>query len=146
MFLPEESHGLISTELQECLRSPVTSRFIMPLSGLLEGSFFTSFIKSGKLSAHETLLRSTSLPGNVLMLSEGRVGLDNTYSLCDGETQRRAVLSRPDSPPPIGILKLLLDKERYERAGLVGKPTGSSGAKRAKAEWCQCCRVVALFA
>lgn len=55
--------------------------------------------------------------GNILMLSEGVYGVGNVYSLRDG------------------ILALSLDKESYERAGLVGKPDGVKGARGARARW-----------
>lgn len=51
------------------------------------------------------------------MLSEGVHGVDNVYSLRDG------------------ILTMTLDKETYERAGLVGKPDGAKGARAARARW-----------
>lgn len=51
------------------------------------------------------------------MLSEGVYGVDNVFSLRHG------------------ILTLSLDKESYERAGLVGKPDGAKGARGARARW-----------
>ncbi|KAI9051010.1 hypothetical protein LZ554_005118 [Drepanopeziza brunnea f. sp. 'monogermtubi'] len=55
--------------------------------------------------------------GNVLMLSEGRTDVDNVYYLKEG------------------ILTLKLDKESYERAGLVGKPDGIKGNRGTKPRW-----------
>ncbi|KAG4443567.1 hypothetical protein IFR05_000944 [Cadophora sp. M221] len=55
--------------------------------------------------------------GNVLMLSEGKSDIDNVYSLREG------------------ILTLHLDKESYERAGLVGKPDGVKGKRGTKPRW-----------
>ena len=51
------------------------------------------------------------------MLSEGLYGVDNVFSLRDG------------------TLTLSLDKESYERAGLVGKSDGAKGARGARARW-----------
>ncbi|KAL1964672.1 hypothetical protein VTN77DRAFT_6698 [Rasamsonia byssochlamydoides] len=48
------------------------------------------------------------------MLSEGRAGVDDVFSLRDG------------------ILRLELGKEKYERTGLTGKPIRSGGRKHAK--------------
>lgn len=51
------------------------------------------------------------------MLSEGRRGIDNVFAL-------RA-----------GMLTMFLDKEAYERAGLVGKPHGVKGKRGLKPRW-----------
>ncbi|KAH6635084.1 ribonuclease P 40kDa subunit-domain-containing protein [Chaetomium sp. MPI-SDFR-AT-0129] len=55
--------------------------------------------------------------GNVSMLSEGRRGIDNVFFI-------RA-----------GVLTMYLDKETYERAGLVGKPHGVKGKRNGKRRW-----------
>ncbi len=34
-----------------------------------------------------------------------------------------------------GVLRLYVDKETYEKSGLVGRPDGSTKTKRAKARW-----------
>jgi hypothetical protein len=72
------------------------------------------------------------MAGNVLMLSEGRRGVDKLYTLRDGESVE------PNVGPFIdisGILTLYLDKESYERAGLVGKPDGVKGKRGTKPRW-----------
>ncbi|EAL89573.1 hypothetical protein AFUA_4G12200 [Aspergillus fumigatus Af293] len=74
------------------------ARVFMSPSALLEGDFFNTYIKAG----------------NILMISEGRSGSDNIYTLKDG------------------ILRLELGKEVYERTGLTGKPIRSGGRKHAK--------------
>ncbi|CRK31696.1 Ribonuclease P protein subunit p40 like [Verticillium longisporum] len=55
--------------------------------------------------------------GNVLMLSEGRTTDDNMFSLREG------------------LLTMYMDKETYERAGLVGKPYGVKGKRGLKPRW-----------
>ncbi|KAK2016719.1 ribonuclease P 40kDa subunit [Colletotrichum eremochloae] len=55
--------------------------------------------------------------GNVLMLSEGRTTVENVFSLREG------------------LLTMYLDKETYERAGLVGKPHGVKGKRGLKPRW-----------
>ncbi|KAL2129544.1 hypothetical protein VTI74DRAFT_7628 [Chaetomium olivicolor] len=55
--------------------------------------------------------------GNVLMLSKGRRGIDNVFALRSG------------------TLTMFLDKEAYERAGLVGKPHGVKGRRGLKPRW-----------
>ena len=77
------------------------------------------------------------------MLSEGRVGIDNTFSLCDGMSLSDGI--RPFSfelvvssffvPSRAGLLRLSLDRETYERAGLVGRPDGSARTKRGKSRF-----------
>ena len=79
------------------------------------------------------------------MLSEGVAGEDNIFSLKDGmldypreyPSENRNEGSRPILP---GILKLELDKESYERAGLVGKAVRSGGRKHVKARYGRRCR------
>ncbi|KAJ8132930.1 hypothetical protein O1611_g700 [Lasiodiplodia mahajangana] len=55
--------------------------------------------------------------GNIMMLSEGKVSTDNVFSIKDGK------------------LMMYLDKETYERAGLVGKPHGAKGARGLQPRW-----------
>ncbi|OHW99458.1 ribonuclease p mrp protein subunit pop1 [Colletotrichum incanum] len=55
--------------------------------------------------------------GNILMLSEGRTTIENVFSLREG------------------LLTMYLDKETYERAGLVGKPHGVKGKRGLKPRW-----------
>ncbi|KAH0544957.1 hypothetical protein FGG08_000883 [Glutinoglossum americanum] len=43
-----------------------------------------------------------------------------------------------------GILRLSLDKETYERAGLVGKPAVSAGKRGTRARWCASGKVVEI--
>ncbi|TAQ88516.1 hypothetical protein B7494_g3154 [Chlorociboria aeruginascens] len=100
-LLPEEIYQIIKNDVFADRMSPVYSRVILPLKELVEGDFFTEYIKKG----------------NVLMLSEGRTGVDNVFSLKEG------------------ILKLHLDRENYERAGLVGKPDGVQGKRGTRPRW-----------
>lgn len=51
------------------------------------------------------------------MLSEGRTTVENVFSLHEG------------------LLTMYLDKETYERAGLVGKPHGVKGKRGLKPRW-----------
>ncbi|KAJ8061150.1 hypothetical protein OCU04_010225 [Sclerotinia nivalis] len=104
MILPQEMYEMMRREMDEVFAEsggPVYSRVVMPLSALLEGEFFTEYIKKG----------------NVLMLSKGRIGVDNVFSLCEG------------------ILTLHLDKESYECSGLVGKPEGVKGKREHRPRW-----------
>ncbi|KAK8096778.1 hypothetical protein PG999_012722 [Apiospora kogelbergensis] len=55
--------------------------------------------------------------GNVRMLSECKIGVTNVFTLKNG------------------LLKMYLDKETYERAGLVGQPHGVKGKRGLKPRW-----------
>ncbi|KAF2765042.1 hypothetical protein EJ03DRAFT_280822 [Teratosphaeria nubilosa] len=81
--------------------TPKYASVYLKLGDIIEGDFFNHYIKSG----------------NVLMLSEGRAGIDNVFQLCEG------------------ILLLEVDKATYERMGLQGKPISSGGRKHVKARF-----------
>lgn len=98
ILLPEEVYSSIKDSLDAKVQKLRYARVFMSPSALLEGDFFNTYIKAG----------------NILMISEGRSGSDNIYTLKDG------------------ILRLELGKEVYERTGLTGKPIRSGGRKHAK--------------
>jgi len=91
----------------------------MKLSECIEGDFFNQYIKSGESYGIWPLSpqRLTLSVGNVLMLSEGRPGIDHIFSLTDG------------------ILRLEVDKPTYERTGLQGKAVQSEGRKHVTARF-----------
>ncbi len=67
------------------------------------------------------------------MLSEGRRGIDNVYCLRKGLIS--VLIPREPDIDLAGILTLFLDKETYERAGLVGQPDGVKGKRGLKPRW-----------
>ncbi|PSK40320.1 hypothetical protein B9Z65_23 [Elsinoe australis] len=77
------------------------ARIHLKLKDVIESDFFNEYIKTG----------------DIALLSEGKAGVDNIYSLHDG------------------ILRLDLDKPTYERAGLAGKPLPSPGRKHNKSRY-----------
>ncbi|TGJ80660.1 hypothetical protein E0Z10_g8094 [Xylaria hypoxylon] len=102
LVLPEELSQLVKESvLNDTAQIPSYRRVIMTLGQVLEGDFFTQYIKIG----------------NIMMLSEGKVGIDNVFSIKDGK------------------LAMYIDKETYERAGLVGKPHGVKGARGHQPRW-----------
>ncbi|KAI1133156.1 ribonuclease P 40kDa subunit [Nemania abortiva] len=102
LILPEELLHLVKEKiLDDTTRIPSYRRVIMTLGQVVEGDFFTQYIKIG----------------NIMMLSEGKVDTDNVFSIKDGK------------------LIMYLDKETYERAGLVGKPRGAKGARGLQPRW-----------
>ncbi|KAL4943342.1 hypothetical protein BDV06DRAFT_190024 [Aspergillus oleicola] len=96
--MPKDVYTSIESSLDSKLQKLRYARLAMNLSSLLEGEFFNTYIKTG----------------NILMLSQGRRGLDNTFMLHDG------------------VLKLELGKEVYEKTGLTGKPIRTGGKKHTK--------------
>ncbi|KAI0421113.1 ribonuclease P 40kDa subunit-domain-containing protein [Xylaria grammica] len=102
LILPDELLLLVKESiLNNTAQIPSYHRVILTLGQVLEGDFFTQYIKIG----------------NIMMLSEGKVGTDNVFSIKDGK------------------LTMYLDKETYERAGLVGKPHGAKGARGLQPRW-----------
>ncbi|KAF3389315.1 Ribonuclease P protein subunit p40 [Penicillium rolfsii] len=97
VLLPEDVYTDIQTSLDK-LNKPQSARVFMSPSDLLEHEFFNTYIKTG----------------NILMISEGRAGSDNVFTLQEG------------------ILKMELGREVYERTGLTGKPIRTGGRKHAK--------------
>ncbi|KAJ0268213.1 hypothetical protein COL940_013617 [Colletotrichum noveboracense] len=101
LILPQECYELVHQKLAKELAPPTFHRVVMTLGQVLDGAFFTEYIKRG----------------NILMLSEGKTTVDNVFSLREG------------------LLTMYLDKESYERAGLVGKSHGVKGKRGLKPRW-----------
>jgi ribonucleases P/MRP protein subunit RPP40 len=60
--------------------------------------------------------------------------LDDTFSLHEGATSGSTLYPhRPNNPP--GTLTMYLERETYERTGLVGKPYGVKGDRGTKPRW-----------
>ncbi|KAM3418975.1 hypothetical protein BST61_g4932 [Cercospora zeina] len=97
-----------TTSLHNALDSITTieltyAKVNMKLSDLVSGDFFDSCIKR---------------PGsNILMVSEGRAGVDNTYALENG------------------TLRLEVDKATFEKSGLQGQAIPTQGRKHTKARY-----------
>lgn len=68
------------------------------------------------------------------MISDGRPGLDDIFTLRDGKLRQLKNYRRLMQP---GVLSLELSKSSYERAGLVGKPVESGGKKHKKNRYCK---------
>lgn len=91
LILPEELYNLIWEDAQSSLANIRYSRVIMTLSDLLERDFFNVYIKTGTtimLPTNRVTVFLTApldlFAGNILMLSEGRPGVDDLYTLKDG--------------------------------------------------------------
>lgn len=121
---PKDTVNALQTTLQPSLSKQRYARVQMRLLDLVEGDFFNTYIKSG-MSAPVLFYRtirpiSDICTGDILMLSAGEPGVNNTFSLSSG------------------ILTLDLDKPTYERAGLVGKAIPSPGRKHNKHRYRTC--------
>ncbi|KAK3294601.1 ribonuclease P 40kDa subunit-domain-containing protein [Chaetomium fimeti] len=101
LIIPQELLELVQDKVLKKMPATPFKRVVLSLHDMLSGEFFTEYIKKG----------------NILMLSEGRIGIDNVFTL------RR------------GTLTMYLDRETYERAGLVGKPHGVKGKRGTKPRW-----------
>ncbi|KAK3953427.1 ribonuclease P 40kDa subunit-domain-containing protein [Pseudoneurospora amorphoporcata] len=100
LIIPQEAFDVVQKILNE-KAAPEFKRVVMSLHDIFSGDFYAEYIKKG----------------DIMMLSEGRKGVDNVFTLRNG------------------ILTLFLDKEAYERAGLVGKPDGVKGKRGLKPRW-----------
>ncbi|KAK6495324.1 hypothetical protein TWF481_003348 [Arthrobotrys musiformis] len=96
LLLPDEVCELVQTRLNEQLKPLQYHRIFMGLKDILEKEFYNHYIRQG----------------NILLLSDGRIDVDDVYCLYDGK------------------LYLFLKKETYEKAGLVGKRAAFGGRKK----------------
>lgn len=69
------------------------------------------------------------------MLSEGRVDTDDIFSINDGENAL-LVLEGIENLIMIGILRLLLSRESYEKAGLIGQRASFMSGRKGQ-RWCE---------
>ncbi|KAJ6259095.1 hypothetical protein Dda_5992 [Drechslerella dactyloides] len=99
LLLPDEVCDLVQQKLDEHVKPLQYHRIFMSLKDILEKEFYNHYVRQG----------------NVLLLSDGRIDVDNVYCLYDG------------------VLYLFLRKETYEKAGLVGKKAVFGG--RNKERW-----------
>jgi ribonuclease P/MRP protein subunit RPP40 len=100
MILPEEMYELVQQKL-DTYSNGQYARVHMKLGEVLESAFLQTYIKTG----------------NVAMLSEGRMLVDNRFELYDG------------------VLRMELDRPTYERCGLQGTPIEDGGKKHQKQRW-----------
>lgn len=126
LILPQEAADKLRMKLAQESYSPTYHRVIMKLADILDGEFFTQYIKVG----------------SIIMLSQGNTSQDNVFSLKDGASFEPGVVDfsfflkfRKYTHDNIGQLAMFLDKEAYERAGLVGKPHGVKGKRGLKPRW-----------
>ncbi|KAF3939448.1 hypothetical protein ABW19_dt0203369 [Dactylella cylindrospora] len=96
VLLPDEICDLVQQQLGENLKPLHYHRIFMGLREILGKEFYNHYIRQG----------------NILLLSDGRVDVDDVFCLYDG------------------TLYLFLKKETYEKAGLVGKTATFGGRKK----------------
>ncbi|KAF3173133.1 hypothetical protein TWF788_009203 [Orbilia oligospora] len=96
LLLPDEICELVQNRLSEQLKPLRYHRIFMGLKDILEKEFYNHYIRQR----------------NILLLSDGRIDVDDVYCLYDG------------------TLYLFLKKDTYEKAGLVGKQATFGGRKK----------------
>ncbi|KAK6544382.1 hypothetical protein TWF694_001082 [Orbilia ellipsospora] len=96
ILLPNEICELVHQKLNDQLKPLQYHRIFMGLKEILEKEFYNHYIREG----------------NIILLSDGRIDVDDVYCLYDG------------------VLYLFLRKETYEKAGLVGKKAVFGGRKK----------------
>lgn len=97
--MPNELCVLVESKLKE--KSFSYARVFMPLHDVVTGDFFNQYVKAG----------------NIVMLSEGTPGIQNTFKLKDG------------------VLTIDIDKATYERCGLEGTVASSPGRTHVKSRF-----------
>ncbi|KAK4212708.1 ribonuclease P 40kDa subunit-domain-containing protein [Rhypophila decipiens] len=100
LIIPQEVFEMVREALINA-PAPQYKRVVMSLADIIEPDFMGKYIKSGSIA----------------MLSEGRMGVDNVFTLRQG------------------ILTMYLDKAAYEQTGIVGKPHGAKGDRGLKPRW-----------
>jgi hypothetical protein len=89
---------VVPKELLETILDKVTARkapefqsVVMSLHDVLSGDFFANYIKKGnypvkpkRIATSSTSETAYSISGDILMLSEGRIGIDNVFALSHG--------------------------------------------------------------
>ncbi|KAL8342170.1 hypothetical protein RB601_005114 [Gaeumannomyces tritici] len=101
LVLPQDAFKAFKEQALDGKQSPQFKRVVMTLGQVIEKDFLVGYIKTG----------------NILMLSEGRPGQDNVFTIKAGK------------------LTMFLDKETYERAGMVGETHGVKGDRCSKPRW-----------
>lgn len=84
--MPDEAFEAVHEAVVKTRPAPEFKRVVMSLQDVLGGDFFTEYIKKGRsnIVGISALVKSNIVTGNIMMLSEGRIGIDNVYSLKDG--------------------------------------------------------------
>lgn len=87
LILPQELYETIRESLVENTPSPQFLRVIMPLGEIVSGDFFREYVKLGAARCFAALpspLLTLGLLGDILMFSEGKIGVDNVFTLRNG--------------------------------------------------------------
>ena len=116
LVLPQDNANKLKETFTTGLSALQYAKVYIKLSEIIEGDFFNQYIKTGKEKKERAPGPADIDAGNILMLSEGRPGLDHIFSLCEG-------------------LRLEVDKPTYERMGLDGVPIPNGGRKHVKARY-----------
>jgi len=83
LLLPKSAFQAIQDDLSGDHYRLQYAKVHLKLKDIIDGDFFNQYIKTGMYGVFDYLLLLRSV-GNIMMLSEGTPGVDNTYSLCEG--------------------------------------------------------------
>ncbi|KAK0267945.1 hypothetical protein LTR35_015877 [Friedmanniomyces endolithicus] len=118
VLLPKSSLPKLLESLGEGEGALPHARVHMKLSDIIEGDFFSHYVKAGnEVCIYSDVHLLISGIGNIVMLSQGRPGIDPVYLLSEG------------------MLRLEVNKVTYERMGLEGKVIPGEGRKHVKARF-----------
>ena len=145
VILPQEIYEMLRHHLVVGNPPPSYYRVTMSLEQVLQGDFFTEYIKRGQCSSNDRSVSSLTVGSTAREHSDAVRG----YCLSGQHVQakRRCVIQCTAARPcsllltsdktslSAGVLTMYLDKETYERAGLVGKPHGAKGNRGLKPRW-----------
>lgn len=144
LVLPHESWQLFQTALPGFMNGPEFCRVTMALSEILQGDFFNEYIKIGR---SDVFRRVTGAFFGLIIFARRQY-----HHAVERQARYRQrlhaqgwcvtsnfICSSPytkiDLQTKTGKLTMYLDKEAYERAGLVGKPYGAKGNRGLRPRW-----------
>ncbi len=122
---------------------PQFHRVVMTVGQILEAPFFKEYIKIGAVARRGCRKRRTDTLGQATFSCCPRAtqGQDNVFTPARRVGSRCAARCVGNSNTTLisrrrpGKLTMFLDRETYERAGLVGKPHGAKGKRGLKPRW-----------
>ena len=142
LLLPQEYGQVAKQKLVEGRKALCFQRVILPLGELLTGDFFKEYIKIGESrrgSANH--IRTDAHGGPKAMFScspkavLARITSSGSRMVRQGGVLRSSDRGHRRTDMDTGNLTMFLDRETYERAGLVGKPHGVKGKRGTKPRW-----------
>ena len=87
LIMPDEAHDVIREAVLQSVNPARYATVFFPLSAILAPEFLATYIKTGTdgffhSSSHFLFLLTVA--GSIILISEGRAGIDNTFTVHDG--------------------------------------------------------------